>query len=500
MHETPRWNGKAHGSERLRPGRQGISLPQRAGGPYHGRVPVATTADMRVLAIDIGSSSVKAAILDDAAEATDQHETVRVKFTSLYQDDGVAPRAEVDAAAIEEAVIEAIRKLKGADKVDLIGSTVMSPSWLAMDAKGRPLTAVVTHQDRRSVAEAQAIEQLVGRERHLKSTGNRPYPGGISSTTFAWHLRNEAAMKKAALVGHLSTWFIFALTGERAMDLSNAGFTGLMAIDTQGRDFGAWDASMIDALAEVSQTKAAKLRAMMPYVCESNRIVGKVKRPAAKRFGLKEGTPVLAGCMDGSAAMLAAGAQIGQLTHVSGSTDVLALCTQQPHPSESLLTRPLGVDAKWLSIGTISSAGTSIKWLRETFYSDMTDVEAFFAHTEKVLNARQARAEVKFINELAGSRTAMEPRYGAIGKLSLGTSRDDILRALIADLSHESGERMRRLDELKAPMLKEVFCTGGMNERIAKEIRREWPRRFKYRQESEATSRGLMKLALTAIQ
>jgi xylulokinase len=458
---------------------------------------------MRVLAIDVGSSSVKAAVLDGVTETIDvtrgATDTVRVPFASSYQDDGVAPRAQVDPSAIEAAVVQAIGKLKNADKVDLIGATVMSPSWLAMDSKGRPLTAVVTHQDRRSVAEAQVIERIIGRERHLKSTGNRPYPGGISSTTFAWHLLNEPAMKKAALVGHLSTWLIFALTGERAMDLSNAGFTGLLAIDAQGRDFGAWDASLIDAVAEVGKTRSEKLRALMPYVCESNRIVGKVKRPGAKRFGVKEGTPVIAGCMDGSAAMLAAGAEIGQLTHISGSTDVLALCTDRPYPTEGLLTRPLGVDRKWLSIGTISSCGTSLDWVREAFFSELPNVDAFYERVEQILNARKIGSHVKFINELAGSRTAMEARYGAIGKLSLGTKRDDIVRGLIQDLCHESGERMRRLGEIGAPMLKEIFCTGGVNERVTREIRREWPRRFKYRTESEATLHGLLKLAETAI-
>ncbi len=460
---------------------------------------------MRVLAIDIGSSSVKAAILDGSAHPP-ADKTVRVKFDSSYEDDGVAPRAQADAGAIEKAVVEAIGKLKGGDNVDLIGATVMSPSWLAMDSKGRSLTAVVTHQDRRSVAEAQVIERLVGRERHLKSTGNRPYPGGISSTTFAWHLLNEPAMKKATLVGHLSTWLNFSLTGERAMDLSNAGFTGLLAIDAHGRDFGAWDASLIDAVAEVGRSKSARLRAMMPYVCESNRIIGKVHRAGAKRFGVKEGTPVLAGCMDGSAAMLAAGeavaggAAVGQLTHISGSTDVLALCTDRPYPTEHLLTRPLGVGAKWLSIGTISSAGTSLDWVHQTFFSELTDIHAFNTRLEQILNARKISTRVKFINELAGSRTAMEARYGAIGKLSFSTKRDDIVRGLVEDLAHESGERMKRLEELGVKLLKDVFCTGGVNERIAREIRREWPRRFTYRTESEATSRGLFKLAEMAIR
>jgi len=37
----------------------------------------------------------------------------------------------------------------------------MSPAWCAMDAKGRALTPLVTHQDRRSVDIAVEIEATV---------------------------------------------------------------------------------------------------------------------------------------------------------------------------------------------------------------------------------------------------------------------------------------------------------------------------------------------------
>src|SRR6267142_5040143 len=85
---------------------------------------------------------------------------------------------------------------------DAIGLTVMAPSWVAMDHEGEPLTPVITHQDRRSVEIARELEKKVGKQRHLKLAGNRPIPGGISSTTWAWFLKHEPRiMKKADLCG-----------------------------------------------------------------------------------------------------------------------------------------------------------------------------------------------------------------------------------------------------------------------------------------------------------
>src|SRR5256885_874522 len=79
-------------------------------------------------------------------------------------------------------VAKAIGQIGGeAKRVDVVGLSVMSPSWVAMDKKGKALTPIITHQDRRSVEEAKAIEARVGKGRFLKLAGNRPVPGGISA-------------------------------------------------------------------------------------------------------------------------------------------------------------------------------------------------------------------------------------------------------------------------------------------------------------------------------
>jgi sugar (pentulose or hexulose) kinase len=83
---------------------------------------------------------------------------------------------------------------------------------------------------------------------------------------------------------------------------------------------------------------------------------------------LTEGTPVLAGMVDTSAAMVLAGARVGQLVNVSGSTDVLGLCVSKPVPHERLLTRALGVGKRWMSVGTIAAAGSALEWARRELF------------------------------------------------------------------------------------------------------------------------------------
>src|SRR3712207_3279484 len=58
----------------------------------------------------------------------------------------------------------------------------------------------------------------------------------------------------------------------------------------------------------------------LPDVLEGDRVGGRVTAAAARAFGLREGVPMLVGIVDGSAGMLLAGARVGQLFNVCGST------------------------------------------------------------------------------------------------------------------------------------------------------------------------------------
>src|SRR5258705_2065493 len=99
---------------------------------------------MKLLALDVGSSSVKSAILRNGKIVG---KIVRAGFETRRE--GV--RVEVDARDILRAVRKAIAEVgKEAKSVDAIGLTVMAPSWVAMDHEGNALTPMITHQDRRS--------------------------------------------------------------------------------------------------------------------------------------------------------------------------------------------------------------------------------------------------------------------------------------------------------------------------------------------------------------
>jgi|GEM_PF-273757 len=426
-----------------------------------------------LLGLDIGSSSVIAGILSGDKVVA---EAPRVFFRSYC--DG--PRVEV----VPEDLLKAVRKgIAGlgdrAKKVDAIALAVMSPAWVAMDFSGNALTPLVTHQDRRSVEIARQIEERVGKQRHLSLTGCRPFPGGISSTTWAWYLKNEPGrLKKADLVGHLNTYLHRQITGARVIDPSNASFTGVYKTLT----LDGWS----DELCSAIRMK----KSLLPEVLEANVIAGKVTPAAARRLGLTAGTPMLTGIMDGSAGMLRAGARVGQLFDVCGSTDVLALCTDKPRPHERLLTRALGVGRKWLIVSTLAAVASAIYWAREQFFPDWT-IEQFRAELIRLSKiGPEAAGTVKFEPYMAGERTSIAQRQGAFTGLTLATKREQMLSAILEALTQASAERLALLKTTGTKLLTEVVVSGGAD-RLDKLLTRDWQGKWIFRPITDATMRGL---------
>jgi sugar (pentulose or hexulose) kinase len=431
---------------------------------------------MSILGLDVGSSSVKAGIVRAGKILG------RIARDS-YPTHCDGPRVEVDPERMLRAIAKAIGQLgPAARKVEAIGLSVMSPAWIAMDRAGKPLTRLVTHQDRRSVEIARELERRVGAGRYLAIAGNLPFPGGISVTTATWFVQHApAVMRRADLIGHLNTFLHRQITGARVIDPSNASFTGLY----ETVRLGGWS----ELLCKAARITISKL----PEIYPSNQIAGYVTPAAARHFGLRAGTPVVAGMVDTSAAMMLSGAAIGQLFNMSGSTDVLGLCTAKPRPHPKLLTRALGVGRRWMSVGTLAAGGSTVEWVKDQFYRDMSERQ-YYALVGKLARQSKRRPpsnDIVFEPYLAGERTSIEQKQASFRGLTLATTRDDLLLAVIDALARASGARLELLKTCGVRMLPRIVISGGAARILHDVLHRDWHGRWTFKFEDEASLRGL---------
>jgi xylulokinase len=193
--------------------------------------------------------------------------------------------------------------------------------------------------------------------------------------------------------------------------------------------------------------------------------------------------------------MLLAGAKPGTLLNVSGSTDVLGLCTAKPKLDDRLLLRALGIGKKWMAVSTLAAAGSSLAWAKDTLFADY-DWPKFSKLIAKLSEQRQP-TEAKFAPYLAGLRTSIDQPRASFTGLTLATTREDLLRAIIESLAEASAARLPVLQEQGVKMSHNVLLSGGTQTELAHVLHRDWPGKWNFRVEKEATLRGLIHLQPT---
>jgi glycerol kinase len=140
---------------------------------------------MKLVSIDLGTSSVKTALIDERLNILStsrkdyQIRTVNVDWV------------ELDADVVLKAVVEAIKCLPGSRDADMVVFDNFSPTPMLMNAEGDALYPIITHLDRRSKKQTRDILENFGHDRFQAITGIQPFTGGASITSILWLKENE---------------------------------------------------------------------------------------------------------------------------------------------------------------------------------------------------------------------------------------------------------------------------------------------------------------------
>jgi xylulokinase len=395
-----------------------------------------------ILALDIGTSSTKAGLFDQ-----DYRLVLTDKVEYAYETIGM--KVQMDPEKIWTAFLEVGRKLRDyADKIDLVVQCVLSPSLIPMDESGNALHPSILHWDRRSAEQGRRALALIGKERFLRLAGNLPYPGGISLTGLLWLKEKEPEIfRKAFMFGHMNTFFIRRLTGQWSIDPTNASLTGLY--DTVA--YGDW----IGEFCREFEIPVEKLPPVIPCL----KIVGSVTREASEASGIRSGTPVLMGSNDTSSAALGAGVlESGQILNISGSGELLAICLDRPIPDEKYYLRTHPLPGRWL-LFDLTLAGFALEWFRLQFCRELGEEEFYQSYLQRILQEGR-KTPVRFHPYLAGDRTSLKQKRGSFSGLTLSTTRDDCLYAVMEAVISRTDRLLNKVRGA-VELEKVIRLTGG---------------------------------------
>lgn len=396
------------------------------------------------LVLDVGTSSLKAALFDQNFTVVTQK-----KVEYAYEADGL--NVQIEPEKIWQALLDVLKELKYDDyleNVSLIVPCVFSPALIAMDKDGSPLFPAIIHWDRRSAKQARKAVRLIGKEKFLEITGNIPYPGGISLTSILWLQENRAdVFQKTFMFGHMNTFLLKRLTNHWTIDPTNASIAGLYNTTTRRGWCG-----------EIAQEFKIPVQ-KLPPVIPSLEVAGKITPEASKVTGIPSGVPVLMGSNDTSAAAVGAGLlENGKVLNISGSSEIITICLDKPMPDERYYLRTHPFPDLWLMYDIVIG-GFAFEWFRTQFCREMSPEEFYNTYLKKVLEDER-RCRAKFIPYLAGDRTSLKQKKGSFSQLTLDTTREECLQALVKGITG----RMQKTLSMMAKRTKlhsTMVFTGG---------------------------------------
>ena len=190
--------------------------------------------------------------------------------------------------SVSTALKQVTRKISK-DRIAAVSISNQRESFAQFDDKNNALRPGTLWLDERAHVEVKEIAAEVGLQRLHQLSG---IPNDITPcrTRCRWLARHEPTVwARTAITAEVHGVVTHFLTGSWKTSLSSASPMGLL--DAERRD---WSDILL---------KAARLtRQQLPELVASGAVMGEVTKAAAKRTGLKAGTPVVAGGGDGQCA------------------------------------------------------------------------------------------------------------------------------------------------------------------------------------------------------
>jgi xylulokinase len=402
---------------------------------------------MYVLALDVGTTFVQAAVLETESGKVIGGGLARAEFAVSSSS---PETAEIPWEGLWQALAQAARTAtRHAPEVEAVGMAGWAPGLVLVNHQDQPGRPIHLPRDRRARPAARQVDAVVGAEM-LATTGQRPIPGAMTAITYRQLLFQDPYVAheiKSFL--HVNGWLGLHLTGERGFDPYNASCTGLYNTLTDRT----WSPRWCDYF-EIEP-------AWLPKVRPASDTLGTVRSAVAAEIGVPPGIPVKVGAASIVSAMLAVDMKPGDLWHAEGNTQLLAVLADSPRPDPKRFIRHLERD-RFIYVTHNPVGGAALNWLKELCFREQSE-EEFFTRTLAEAQARATR--VQFDPPfLSGDPMEIEARRASVRDLELSSDRLDVLAGFLSALSRRHQEALAALE--KSDPVGAVFWTGTGVQRI----------------------------------
>lgn len=381
-----------------------------------------------LLGIDIGGTGSKAGVFTIGGRL------VGAGYGEYRMISTVPGQAEHNADAWWEATVRAVQdavRHVPADEILAIGIGCTN-GLVAVNRQGAPLRPAIMLWDQRALPEVDRISHLLDADTVFKVTGNPLAPGAYSLPTMLWLKYHEPeTFREAHKLMVPGGYLVARLTGEFTIDHSRASTT--LLFDIRKKE---WHQPFLAAL-DIPEEK-------LPRPEPSDAVVGRVTAEAARITGLKEGIPVIAGCMDTIGASIGSGVmQEGKCFIIMGTAARVSGPLGRDRFDSRFMNCTHVLPERWLYIGAVNGVGSSLRWIRDTFcqmeqgVADLTGRDVYDLITAQAAQSPPGSKGLLFLPYISGERTPIWNPYarGVFFGVTLGHNRNDFFRSVLEGAS-----------------------------------------------------------------
>lgn len=293
--------------------------------------------DMNLLGIDVGTTSVKAALFDEMGNMI-QSETY--DYTLIAEGD----RVEFPAEDYVTIVKQAINDIRKNHEIFALAIDTQCETLIVADENGNPLRNAIVWLDNRASTEAEEIKTEFGLKHVYEITGQPEITATWPAAKLLWMRKNEPEIfRKTKKIFLLEDWLIYKLTGEFVTEKTLQSSSLYFDITT-----GKWWDEMLRFIGVDPS--------LMPRLADSCELVGEF-----------EGIKVVTSAMDQIAAAVGAGVcREGLVSEMTGTAMVIfAPCKDIPTYNEnSIIPCHYNFDGSYAQLLWTSTAGMTLKWFK----------------------------------------------------------------------------------------------------------------------------------------
>lgn len=399
-----------------------------------------------VIAIDIGTTNIKAAAFDEHLNKVSSAE----HSCNTYRD--FPGQAEQDPDEILQAVVHVLASvtstLDDPSTVEYIAFSSAMHSLIVVDSDHKPLTRCLIWSDNRAADEVLRFKAANDWLAHYRRTGTPIHP---MSPFFKllWLKNNTDILAKAGHIISIKDYIVRYLSGRYITDYSLASATGLFNIHTLK-----WDHEAIEKLG-ISET-------LLPELADVDTKLDIKNNELIERLAFASDVKIILGASDGCLANLGSGAlDRGETTLTIGTSGAVRMTVDKPLLDEQGRTfcYYLARD-KWIIGGAVNNGGNVLAYLDGII--DSGDGNIYQRIEQTVSEVDPGSEGLLFIPYLFGERAPHWDGSLSAAYLDIGPqhTKDHFVRAALEGISYNLREVWQLLESIAGSSTR-VAASGG---------------------------------------